>query len=283
MVSLRMKLYLSVCVFCLLPLGVFAQVTNPLQDHVGVTADVPIGSQPSPTSGGNTGGNTSGSIIQFFLFQCSDGIDNDHDGFIDFGSDPDCTSNFGTSEGLPSIFVGPFPTPIVQPALPQYTDNVFPGITSVSLPTPNTPQTSGGGVIEGTNSITDTNKPTTNQPTPSGPIVTDNGITLVEHTGACLFVWLFVLLQAIYVFPLFRKDTWFGYYGIRRALPNVPVWSQNLEWGPFSAYFVIGVGIFAVYLPLAVHLYVLCTIPLFIITALVSVVAYIFYSTRKSA
>jgi hypothetical protein len=37
------------------------------------------------------------------LFQpaCSDGIDNDHDGRTDYGSDPECASPSGTSEGLP--------------------------------------------------------------------------------------------------------------------------------------------------------------------------------------
>lgn len=48
------------------------------------------------SSGGGGGGNGGGSSLD--EFECSDGIDNDGDGLIDYPNDPDCSSPFDETE-----------------------------------------------------------------------------------------------------------------------------------------------------------------------------------------
>lgn len=50
---------------------------------------------PGGGSGGGGGGGGGGTVDEF---ECADGIDNDGDGLIDYGEDPDCSSPFDDTE-----------------------------------------------------------------------------------------------------------------------------------------------------------------------------------------
>lgn len=79
--------------------------------------------------------------IIYPLRQCNDGIDNDSDGFVDFASDPECSSWIDDSEDL----IDPVPPP---PVSPPVTPPVSPPVTPPIPPLPTPPFDSFIPIIE---------------------------------------------------------------------------------------------------------------------------------------
>ena len=84
--------------FCLVP-GIFA-----LYGGGDVTSSSGSSSSSSTGSGGG-GGGTGGGIIIGQKYQCSDGLDNDGNGLVDYPSDPGCFGIYDNTEDT-SILVG---------------------------------------------------------------------------------------------------------------------------------------------------------------------------------
>ncbi len=92
-------------------------------DTVMVTAQV--GTIIPPIMGG--GGISFGyypPVYPEIVFECSDGIDNDSDGLIDWGRDPNCLSNLGVSE-TEYVFENPYFPVITDPSVPPVGEDVI--------------------------------------------------------------------------------------------------------------------------------------------------------------
>lgn len=71
--------------------------------------------------------------IIYPLRQCNDGIDNDSDGFVDFASDPECSSWIDDTEDLVDP-LPPTPPPVIPPVSPPVSPPVTPQIPQPTPP-----------------------------------------------------------------------------------------------------------------------------------------------------